>query len=85
MKMVLFFLVDDNHVFAVNDRVFKRSHFQSITLMTLITMISVQLMITVGSPRTAIAPQMQASVVRSAGLPPMSTVGLPEGNTLAVG
>jgi hypothetical protein len=39
----------------------------------------------VGSPTAAIAPQMQVSVVRSAGRPPISTVVLPEGNTLAVG
>ena len=41
--------------------------------------------ITVGSPTAAIAPQMQASVVLSAGLPAISTVALPVGNALTMG
>ena len=40
---------------------------------------------TVGDPTAAIAPQMHASVVRTAGIPPINTVALPIGNTLAVG
>jgi hypothetical protein len=36
-------------------------------------------------PTTAMAPQMHASVVRSAGLPAIKTVGLPAGNGLTVG
>jgi hypothetical protein len=45
----------------------------------------IQLIITVGSPPAAIAPQMHASVVRNAGRPPIRTVVLPLGNALAVG
>ena len=40
---------------------------------------------TVGSPTAAMAPQMQLSVVRNAGTPPMNTVPLPLGKGLAVG
>lgn len=40
---------------------------------------------TVGSPTAAMAPQMQVSVLRMAGIPPMSTVLLPLGKGLAVG
>ena len=42
-------------------------------------------MITEGSPTAAIAPQMQASVVRNAGMPPINTLVLPIGKGLAVG
>jgi len=45
----------------------------------------IQPIITVGSPTTAIAPQMQASDVRNAGMPPINTVALPIGKGLAVG
>jgi hypothetical protein len=41
--------------------------------------------ITVGSPTAAPAPQMHVSLVRSAGMPPIRTVLLPDGNELAVG
>src|SRR5689334_3640878 len=39
---------------------------------------------TVGEPTAAPAPQMQVSLVRSAGRPPISTVVLPDGNALEV-
>jgi hypothetical protein len=42
-------------------------------------------MITVGSPTAAMAPQIHASDVRSAGRPEISTVALPDGNGLDVG
>jgi hypothetical protein len=42
-------------------------------------------MITVGAPTAAIAPQMQASLVRRAGFPAIKTVVLPIGNGLEVG
>ncbi len=44
-----------------------------------------QPIITVGAPITAMAPQIQASVVRMAGRPPIRTVALPMGKALTVG
>jgi hypothetical protein len=44
-----------------------------------------QLIKTVGAPTAAIAPQMQASLVRKAGRLPIRTVTLPAGKTLLVG
>ena len=40
---------------------------------------------TVGAPTAAIAPQIHASVVRTAGLPEINTVALPDGKALTVG
>lgn len=42
-------------------------------------------MLTVGHPTAAPAPQMQVSVVRKAGTPPINTVELPAVNALDVG
>jgi hypothetical protein len=50
-----------------------------------ITPVPAHPIMTVGSPTAAIAPQIQLSVVRNAGTPPIITVLLPDGNGLAVG